>query len=71
MADYYECSVCGEQFDWKKDTDDGNGIWGCEKCYEPFCKKCFVKKFGIKAWMHMVNQEDLIKCPNCYSIEEE
>lgn len=67
----YTCDVCGYEGEWDA-TDEVHGdLWGCEKCGKVFCSKCFVERFGRKAYMNMMQGSDLIYCPDCFGGERE
>lgn len=72
----YECSICHEKIHYQETTDNGNNIWICENqkgetfCDTVFCKDCFVKKFGVDAWVEMTQSGNLVLCPECYENEK-
>ena len=69
-TDTYVCDICG--FEGKFDThDDIHGeLWGCERCGNTFCSKCFVDRMGEEDYWKMMHGEDLILCPECYTRED-
>ena len=68
-TDMYECDYCGFEMPWD-DSDNAYGtMWECEKCGTTFCSKCFQDKFGQKQYMDMMQNSDLVLCPDCYEKE--
>ena len=54
-----------------QDMDDILEVWGCEKCGQVFCSKCFIDRYGFASYMEMMQDFDLILCPDCYEKEKE
>lgn len=53
-ADVYECDFCGFRLKFdESDVVHGN-MWECEDCGEHFCEKCFIDRWGHRAWRRMV-----------------
>ena len=68
--DLYTCDYCGIEMKWDG-TDDTHGeMWGCERCGDAFCSKCFIDKFGVGKWMKMMRSGSSILCPTCYRKDE-
>ena len=64
--DAYSCDYCGFEIKWD-DSDDVHGeMWGCEECGATFCSKCFIDRFGPSSYVEMMQNFDLIMCPDCY-----
>lgn len=67
--DTYSCDCCGFRNKWDG-TDDIHGeLWGCEKCGDTFCSKCFIDKLGSSEYMSMMQEADQIYCPECWEKE--
>lgn len=68
VAEKYSCKYCGTEIDWESDDEHKGSIWSCEdvRCGELFCRQCFIDKYGVDSFLHMVNEEDIIRCPDCY-----
>lgn len=62
----YRCEYCNAKIQWEESDDINGDIWGCEKCGKTFCTKCFVDKHGWNVYMNMMQNSDLILCPDCY-----
>lgn len=62
----YSCDVCGFEMDWDGSDEVHGEMWGCERCGTTFCSKCFQDKFGQKQYMDMMQNSDLVLCPDCY-----
>lgn len=68
--DLYTCDYCGIEMKWDG-TDDTHGeMWGCEKCGDAFCTKCFIDRHGKDKWLSMMQDSSYILCPTCYGGEE-
>ena len=65
----YNCDICGFEMPWDGNDEAHGPMWGCEKCETLFCSKCFQDKFGYKRYMNMLQDEDLVLCPECYERE--
>ena len=62
----YECDFCDFAEAWD-DSDNAHGeMWGCDHCERIFCSKCFQDRYGIQRYMEMMQDWDLIVCPDCY-----
>lgn len=69
MGKMYKCGYCGEALDWESGDGNGNEPWVCEECGKVFCTDCFIKEHGVKEYykmMQMLDENDLILCPDCY-----
>ena len=68
MGDLYTCEYCNTEIYWEGSNDNRGTIWSCEEeyCGKAFCRSCFVEKFNINVFFEMVNENDIIRCPNCY-----
>lgn len=67
--DTYSCDCCGFRDKWDG-TDGIHGeLWGCEKCGDTFCSKCFIDKLGSSEYMSMMQEADRIYCPECWEKE--
>lgn len=64
--DIYTCDICGFEMKWDGHDEVHGDMWGCEKCGSTFCSKCFKDKYGEKAYQSMMQDFDLILCPDCY-----
>ena len=69
-TDTYVCDICG--FERKFDTDNAlhGELWGCERCGDTFCSKCFIDRMGEEDYWKMMRDSDLIMCPICYAKEK-
>lgn len=69
-TDTYVCDICG--FEGKFDTDDDihGELWGCERCGDTFCSKCFIDRMEEEDYWKMMRDSDLIMCPICYAKEK-
>lgn len=67
--DTYECDFCGFVGSWDG-TDDVNGeLWGCEICGRIFCSKCLMDAIGKDKYFNIMQESDLIVCPDCVEKE--
>lgn len=64
--DTYTCDLCGVEMKWDESDEINGEMWGCEKCGDTFCSKCFIDKYGREAYMSMMQGHDKIYCPNCF-----
>nr|DAH88766.1 MAG TPA: zinc-ribbon domain protein [Caudoviricetes sp.] len=69
--DTYSCDCCGFRNKWDASDSTHGELWGCEKCGNTFCSKCFIDKFGSKEYMNMMQGSNQIYCPNCWENERE
>lgn len=58
----YSCDICGFEMQWDASDLVHGEMWGCEKCGDTFCSKCFIDHYGRKEYMRMMQQGDLIYC---------
>lgn len=65
-SNLYSCDFCGFEMNWDKKDDFHGEMWGCEKCGRTFCSKCFVDRFGREDYKDMMQDCDLIYCPECW-----
>lgn len=66
-SDTYSCDICDFEMGWD-DSDEIHGeMWGCEKCGISFCTACFIKARGAEAYSRMMQDCNLVMCPECYS----
>ena len=49
--DTYSCDFCGFEMSWDEADETQGEMWGCEKCGNSFCSKCFIDRFGKKHGM--------------------
>lgn len=68
-AEMYTCEFCGTEIDWEGADDHRGTIWGCEAegCGKAFCRECFEEKHGHGTFCRMTNDDDVIRCPDCYA----
>lgn len=64
--DTYTCDTCGFENKWNANDDVHGELWGCEKCGNMFCSKCFIEKHGRTSYMSMMQGSDYLLCPDCY-----
>lgn len=65
-TDLYQCDFCDFEEKWYvKDEIHGN-LWGCERCGNIFCTKCFKDKLGEANYYQMMKGFNLICCPDCF-----
>lgn len=62
----YACDICGVEMKWDASDDVHGEMWGCEKCGDAFCSKCFIDRHGRGEYMKMMKHSDLIYCPSCW-----
>lgn len=67
--DTYSCDYCGFRNKWYALDDLHGELWGCEKCGNTFCSKCFIDKYGRFEYMSMMQKSDQIYCPECWEKE--
>ncbi len=72
-TDMYECDFCGFQSKFDENDDVHGNMWECEDCGKIFCEKCFIDRWGRKAWDKVLRdgmigsfETDRIMCPECY-----
>ncbi len=65
-SDTYSCDICGFEMQWDASDLVHGEMWGCEKCGDIFCSKCFIDRYGAEEYMRMMQQSDLIYCPSCW-----
>lgn len=65
-TDTYSCDTCGFESKWDNKDDVHGELWGCEKCGNTFCSKCFIDKYGQKEYMEMMQNSNQIYCPECW-----
>lgn len=65
-TDTYSCDICGFENKWDAYDDEHGDLWGCEKCGNTFCSKCFIDRFGRKEYMDMMQNCNQIYCPSCW-----
>ena len=41
-TDTYVCDICGFEGKFDTDNDIHGELWGCERCGDTFCSKCFI-----------------------------
>ena len=70
-TDTYTCDFCEFEMQWDGHDEVHGEVWGCEKCGQVFCSKCFIDRYGFAAYMEMMQDFDLILCPDCYEKEKE
>ena len=66
LRDTYTCDLCGFEMEWDASDLVHGEMWGCEKCGDTFCSKCFINRHGRKEYMEMMQGSDLVYCPDCY-----
>ena len=66
-TEMYSCAICGFESKWEDEDPIHGEIWVCEKCGKVFCKKCFVDKYGKGKYMEMMQNYEIVYCPECYS----
>lgn len=66
LGDIYECDTCGVQIPWSKSDPKHGYAWGCEKCGEHFCERCFEESLGRQVFETMIREEDEVLCHRCY-----
>ena len=66
FTDTYTCDVCGFEMAWDASDLVHGEMWGCEKCGNSFCSKCFIDRYGREEYMKMMQGSDLMYCPDCY-----
>ena len=69
--DTYTCDFCEFEMQWDGHDEVHGEVWGCEKCGQVFCSKCFIDRYGFASYMEMMQVFDLILCPDCYEKEKE
>ena len=69
-TDTYVCDICGFEGKFDTDNDIHGELWGCERCGDTFCSKCFVDRMGEEDYWKMMRDSDLIMCPICYAKEK-
>lgn len=62
----YSCDCCGFRNKWSASDDIHGELWGCEKCGNTFCSKCFIDKYGNEEYMRMMQDSNEIYCPDCW-----
>lgn len=64
----YVCKFCGTEIDWDGADERRGTIWGCEEsgCGKEFCRACFDEKFGSGIFYKMTQEDDIIRCPDCF-----
>lgn len=70
-TDTYSCDTCGFESKWDNKDDIHGELWGCEKCGDTFCSKCFIDKYGQKEYMEMMQSSNQIYCPECWEKRRE
>ena len=60
----------GFEGNFDTDNDIHGELWGCERCGDTFCSKCFVDRMGEEDYWKMTRDSDLIMCPICYAKEK-
>lgn len=69
-TDTYVCDICGFEGKFDTDNDIHGELWGCERCGDTFCSKCFIDRMGEEDYWKMMRDSDLIMCPLCYAKEK-
>ena len=69
-TDTYVCDICGFEGKFDTDNDIHGELWGCERCGDTFCSKCFIDRMGEEDYWKMMRGSDLIMCPICYAKEK-
>jgi hypothetical protein len=69
-TDTYVCDICGFEGKFDTDNDIHGELWGCERCGDTFCSKCFIDRMGEEDYWKMMRDSDLIMCPICYAKEK-
>lgn len=46
IKDTYTCDLCGFEMEWDASDLVHGEMWGCEKCGDTFCSKCFIDRHG-------------------------
>ena len=69
-TDTYVCDICGFEGKFDTDNDIHGELWGCERCGDTFCSKCFIDRMGEEDYWKMIRDSDLIMCPICYAKEK-
>lgn len=69
-TDTYVCDTCGFEGKFDTDNDIHGELWGCERCGDTFCSKCFIDRMGEEDYWKMMRDSDLIMCPICYAKEK-
>ena len=54
IKDTYTCDLCGFEMEWDASDLVHGEMWGCEKCGDTFCSKCFIDRHGRKEYMKMM-----------------
>ena len=49
--DSYTCDFCNFEMGWEQKDDVHGEMWGCEKCGDNFCSKCFIDRYGKNEYM--------------------
>lgn len=52
FTDTYTCDVCGFEMAWDASDLVHGEMWGCEKCGNSFCSKCFIDRYGRERLKH-------------------
>ena len=68
---HYTCDFCDFEMEWDGHDDIHGEMWGCEKCGDTFCSKCFINKHGHDAYVDMMQGADCIMCPTCFGKRKE
>lgn len=68
MSEVYKCDFCGTEIDWEGADDQRGTIWSCEDegCGKMFCVACFNEHHGSGQHLRMTNDDEIIRCPDCY-----
>ncbi len=69
--DAYVCDLCGYVFKWGGADEQYGNIWECEDCGQHFCTACFEKRLGTDAFRNMLQNDSLVRCPDCFISQEE
>ena len=64
--DSYTCDFCNFEMGWEQKDDVHGEMWGCEKCGDNFCSKCFIDRYGKNEYMKMMQNFNQIYCPKCW-----
>lgn len=69
--DTYICDWCGIELEWNASDENRGSMWGCEECESSFCAKCFSERHGMAAYVKMMQESNLIYCPECFEKHKE
>lgn len=64
--DTYTCDTCGFENKWDACDEIHGELWGCDKCGNTFCSKCFIDRYGREVYLEMMQNSDQVYCPDCW-----